>query len=252
MNLIVPDWSDAPKNVGAFCTTRSGGVSLAPYDNGTGVGGLNLATHVGDQSENVRLNRALLKAQLPSEPIWLNQVHGSVVVNAAEVFGGQDADAAFTNQPDVVCVVQTADCLPVLLCDLSGNVVAAAHAGWRSLAGGVLENTVQQMRGVGAGAITAWLGPAIGPQHFEVGSDVMQAFTQRHSETAAAFDPISGKDGKYLADIYLLARMILSNLDIGRVYGGGLCTVSDPNRFYSYRRDGVTGRMASLIWSKKS
>ena len=190
-------------------------------------------------------NRALLSALLPSEPVWLNQVHGADVVDAGTVSGVPDADASFATTPGVVCAVLTADCLPVLFCDLSGQVVAAAHAGWRGLAAGVLGNTVARMRDAGAQQIQAWLGPAIGSRRFEVGVDVLQAF--------AGLDPAGRHfalqaNGKYLADIYALARLALHACGVDLLAGGDFCTVEDAPRFYSYRRDGVTGRMASLIW----
>jgi YfiH family protein len=248
MDFLIPDWKDVPANVGVVSTTRRGGVSVAPYDDGEGGGGLNLGTHVGDVPEHVQRNRALLRSTLPADPAWLSQVHGTTVLNAADVDNAPQADAAIATQIGTVCAIQTADCLPVLFCDKEGRVVGAAHAGWRGLAGGVLENTIARMRAAGAGDILAWLGPAIGPQRFEVGQDVFDAFAARDSRTAAAFRPVEGTPGKYLADIFLLARMVLRNQDVERVAGGGICTVSDPRRFYSYRRDRVTGRMASLIW----
>lgn len=250
MELIIPDWHDAPANVGALSTTRCGGASLAPYDDGAGGGGLNLGVHVGDDPEHVRRNRAALRTLLPSEPAWLSQVHGSSVLNAAEVVDAPEADASFATQAGGVCAIQTADCLPVLFCDVRGAVVGAAHAGWRGLAGGVLENTVSRMRAAGAGDILAWLGPAIGPKQFEVGPDVLNAFAAQDVRMAAAFTPIERTPGKHLADIFLLARLALRNIGVERISGGGLCTVSDQRRFYSYRRDKVTGRMASLIWLK--
>lgn len=249
MELIIPDWPGAPGNVRAFCTTRAGGVSLAPYDDGrSGSGGLNTAQHVGDDPAHVAQNRALLRMMLPAEPAWLNQVHGADVVDAAAVRGVPDADASFASGPKVVCVVQTADCLPVLLCDATGRTVAAVHAGWRSLAADIVENAVQRMRESGADEILAWLGPAIGPRAFEVGEDVLAAFAGRKWHAPDAFQPLAGQPGKYLADIYVLARSALAAIGVARVSGGGLCTVSDPKRFYSFRRDGVTGRMAALIW----
>lgn len=249
MELIIPDWH-APRNVGALSTTRRGGVSVAPYDDGAGGGGLNLGTHVNDDLNAVHANRALLSRLLPSEPAWLSQVHGARVVNAADVHGTPEADACVTTQPGVVCVIQTADCLPVLFCDKKGTVVGAAHAGWRGLAGGVLENTVSCMRDEGAADILAWLGPAIGPQCFEVGQDVVDAFLSRDAAMADAFFAIPGSAGKYMADIYALARKVLSKSGVLDVRGGGFCTVTDRSRFYSYRRDKLTGRMASLIWLK--
>jgi YfiH family protein len=211
---------------------------------------MNLGTHVGDLPEHVQQNRALLRAMLPAEPAWLSQIHGATVLDAAMVRGVPEADACIATQPGVVCLIQTADCLPVLFCDTGGRVVGAAHAGWRGLAAGVLENTLAGMREAGAGDILAWMGPAIGPERFEVGEDVLTAFTKRDAEARAAFIPVAGQSGKYLADIYSLARTILRKAGVARIHGGGLCTVTDQRRFYSYRRDKTTGRMASLIWLK--
>lgn len=236
---IVPDWP-APPGVQALVTTRSGGVSSAPY------AGLNLGTHVGDASASVECNRRLLAAHLPGEPLWLELVHGTNVVCADEVESGAAADAAYTRSPGVVCAVLTADCLPVLLCDREGRVVAAAHAGWRGLLGGVLEHTVAAM-GEPPGQLMAWLGPAIGPSAFEVGSEVRDVFVEHDATASVAFVP--GREaGKWVADIYALARQRLAAAGVGQIFGGGLCTVSDRARFYSYRRDGVTGRFASLVW----
>lgn len=249
--FLVPDWVNAPANVGALSTVRGGGVSRAPYDDGSGAGGLNLGVHVGDEPEHVRQNRALLRHLLPEEPAWLSQVHGVTVVDAADVGNvPPQADASIATRPGVVCAIQTADCLPVLFCDTHGRVVGAAHAGWRGLAHGVLENTIACMRDAGANKMLAWLGPAIGPDSFEVGQDVVDAFVARNAGLAAAFRPDEKRQGKYRADIYCLARTILAQAGVQHVYGGGLCTVSEPRRFYSYRRDKITGRMASLIWLK--
>lgn len=255
---LVPHWPGLPAHIGVLSTTRRGGVSPAPYDDGMGRGGLNLGTHVGDQPHNVAHNRAVLTAQLPNEPAWLSQVHGTKVVDLAEVLPQQvpEADASVTTIPGKVCVIMTADCLPVLFCDKQGKTVAAAHAGWRGLAAGVLENTVASMRAAGAGELMAWMGPAIGAYQFEVGPDVRQAFLQgardasgqRHVE--AAFSDAPGKPGKFLADIYALARYLLHRAGVQEVHGGEFCTVSNSGRFYSYRRDGVTGRQATLIWIK--
>lgn len=250
MGFIIPDWTDVPANVAALSTTRNGGFSQVPYDDGTGGGGMNLGMHVGDAPETVLRNRMLLRTLLPAEPAWLSQVHGVKVLNAADVENAPEADATIATQPGVVCVIQTADCLPVLFCDAFGRVVGAAHAGWRGLAGGILENTVSCMRAAGADEILAWMGPAIGPQCFEVGQDVFDAFAGREANMAAAFKPMHEQSGKYLADLYMLARMALRNAGVAKIYGGGLCTVSDKSRFYSYRRDKITGRMASLIWLK--
>ncbi len=235
-------------NVAACMTTRVGGVSGGVYSDVVGHGGLNLGTHVGDDPHVVQQNRALLRAVLPAEPAWLTQVHGTQVLDAADVADAPQADASFTDRAGIVCAIMTADCLPVLLADVSGNVVAAAHAGWRGLAAGVLAQTVQRMRDAGAETIQAWLGPAIGPQHFEVGEDVRQVFMQHDMSFAACFVAVSGKPAKYLADIYALARAMLKQHGVTMVTGGDACTVADVTRFYSYRRDGVTGRMAALIW----
>ena len=250
MNLIIPEWDEAPPNVEAFATTRQGGTSLPPYDDGVGGGGLNLGTHVGDDPGSVRQNRARLRSVLPSEPAWLTQVHGTEVADAAAVANAPQADASITTQSGVVCAVLTADCLPVLLCDTKGTVVGAAHAGWRGLAGGVLENTVARMRSAGAQDLLAWFGPAIGMSSFEVGQDVFDAFVGKDAAMAGAFVQTGDRPVKYLADIYALARLTLRSVGVTRVYGGGLCTVTDKNRFYSYRRDKQTGRMASLILLK--
>lgn len=236
---IRPDWP-APANVRALSTTRSGGCSPAPYD------AFNLGGHVGDEPALVAANRAALRAELPDEPCWLNQVHGTAVVDVAEYAGVPDADAAVSRVPGKVCAVMTADCLPVLLCDRAGTVIAAAHAGWRGLVDGVIEATVQKMA-VPPSEVLAWLGPAIGPQAFEVGDEVRAAFMAVDPAADAAFRP-GARPGKWLADIYLLARQRLARLGVTAVYGGDACTVTEKDRFFSYRRDGRTGRMASLIW----
>ncbi|MBI5329415.1 MAG: peptidoglycan editing factor PgeF [Betaproteobacteria bacterium] len=219
-------------------TTRTGGVSPPPYAS------LNPASHVGDDPAAVAENRRILRAALPAEPLWLNQVHGAGVAQFPAA-GTPDADAAVAHRPGQVCAVLTADCLPVLFCDVSGQAVAAAHAGWRGLAAGVLERTVEAL-GVQPGKVLAWLGAAIGPAAFEVGPEVRQAFVAQHAEAARAFAP--GAGDRLLADIYELARIRLAAIGVTQVYGGGLCTHADASRFYSYRREGVTGRMASLVW----
>jgi YfiH family protein len=254
---LIPDWPDLPESVGVLCTTRRGGVSPFPYDDGQGKGGLNLGTHVGDAPKCVERNRDILRAELPAEPVWLAQVHGTRVLDAATVDADAEppiADASFASSRGVVCGVLTADCLPVLLCDAEGRTVGAVHAGWRGLADGVLERTVASMREAGAGELMAWLGAAIGPNRFEVGPDVLEAFLRRpgadEAAIRAAFAPVALKPGKYFADLYALARIALLGAGVGRVWGGDFCTVSNSGRFYSYRRDGVTGRQASLIWLK--
>jgi len=236
--MILPDWP-APARVKCLMTTRTGGVSQAPW------GSLNLGDHVGDDPVHVAANRARLRRQLPAEPGWLRQVHSARVVE----LGGEpnpEADAALTRQPAQVCAVLTADCLPVLLCDRAGSVVAAAHAGWRGLADGVLEATVAAMQ-VPPGEILAWMGAAIGPQAFEVGDEVRQAFVAQHAEASDAFVPQAAPE-KWLADIYRLARIHLKHAGVQAIYGGGRCTFNEADSFYSYRRDGVTGRTAALIW----
>ncbi len=236
-HLIVPDWP-APSRVRSLQTTRLGGLSFPPYDS------LNLGAHVGDSPLTVAANRNLLNPLVPSEPVWLEQVHGTQVMVAEQAGCAPRADACISHRPNAVCTVMTADCLPVLLCDTDATVVGAAHAGWRGLADGVIEATISAM-GVPPGSLMAWLGPAIGPQAFEVGEEVRAAFMHHDIQASAAFE---SRGDKYLANIYLLARQRLNKLGVKNVYGGDFCTYSDPARFYSYRRDGQTGRMASLIW----
>jgi YfiH family protein len=255
-HLIRPDWPDLPANIGALATTRLGGVSGAPFDDGSGGGGLNLGLHVKDDPDTVQENRARLQALLPGRPAWIAQVHGIGVVDAALVRPGapvQTGDASTAVEPGVVCAILTADCLPVLFADLGGKVVGAAHAGWRGLAAGVLGTTVARMREQGAGEITAWLGPAIGPQAFEVGADVLEAFRAAlaNGQAEEGFMPYPGREGKYLANMPLLARRLLARDGVTRVHGGERCTFTERDRFYSYRRDGAgSGRQASLIWIK--
>lgn len=229
----------APERVRTCITTRQGGVSLPPWDS------FNLGNHVGDDPEHVAANRARLAAETGSEPVWLEQTHSSVAVRA-QPGTVMHADASWTDQPRIACTIMTADCLPVLFCDRAGSRVAAAHAGWRGLAGGVLESTIRALQ-VPPDQLLVWLGPAIGPTSFEVGPEVRDAFVSGDPAAVAAFVP-SVNAGRYMADIYQLARLRLRASGVTAVYGGGLCTVADPLRFYSYRRDGQTGRLASLIW----
>lgn len=255
VQFILPDWIGAPANIGACSTRRGGGVSLPPFDDGHGLGGLNLGARAGDDPHAVAQNRQRLRHILPAEPAWLQQVHGANVVDAALAQAADSvplADASVTTQPGVICVVLTADCLPVLLCDRAGHVVGAVHAGWRGLAAGVVQNTIDAMRAQGAGDIMAWLGPAIGPAHFEVGDDVYAAFTDRDSGANAAFRKVPGKNGKYLADLYHLARSALASHGVSRIAGGQHCTMRESDYFYSFRRDQTTGRMASMIWLTSS
>jgi len=236
--FILPDWP-APANVKALQTTRLGGVSLAPYDS------LNLGLHVGDDPVRVNHNRMRLAPLMPSEPVWLEQVHGTAVANADAAACRVVADACIARHRGAVCVVMTADCLPVLLCDEDGTVAGAAHAGWRGLCDGVLEATVQAM-GVAPHTLLAWLGPAISQEHFEVGSEVRDAFIARQAQADEAF--IAQGNGRYRADLYLLAHQRLKALGITRISGGNRCTYREREHFYSFRRDGVTGRMGTFIW----
>lgn len=238
-HCIMPDWP-APANVMALQTTRTGGVSIAPYDS------LNLGSHVGDNPLAVARNRILLNGLLPSEPVWLEQVHGTTVASADAASCRARADACVARRRGAVCVVMTADCLPVLLCDEDGTVVGAAHAGWKGLAAGVIEATVKEM-GVAPHKLLAWLGPAISREHFEVGEAVRTAFIAHDAQAQTAFCA-QPDTGKYLADLYLLARQRLNALGITAIYGGERCTYSEPDCFFSYRRDGVTGRMGTFIW----
>jgi YfiH family protein len=234
---IVPDWPAAGR-VRALVTTRSGGVSSGPFAT------LHLGARVGDDPGCVARNRATLRACLPAEPAWMKQVHGTTVVDPERVEQGTEADATVTRAPGVVCAVTTADCLPVFLSERRGNAVGVAHAGWRGLAAGVIESTVRAMR-EDPGELIAYIGPGIGPRRYEVGDDVRRAFVGRDERAATAFAPRG--DGKFLADLYGLARGRLASAGVGRVFGGGFCTASEE-RFFSFRRDRTTGRMASLIW----
>jgi len=236
---IIPDWP-APSWVKAVTTTRTGGVSVGAYAS------MNLAEHVADAPLAVAENRRRLREQLalPAEPVWLQQVHGRGIVAADDARPGAEGDGAVSRIPGQVCVVMTADCLPVLLCDRAGTRVAAVHAGWRGLAGGVIEAAVAALECPG-NSVLAWLGPAIGPQAFEVGAEVRAAFVAQMPAAAEAFTP---QGERWRADLYRLAYQRLAALGITEVYGGGLCTYEDAARFYSYRRDGATGRMATLIW----
>ena len=241
IDLIKPDWP-AANNIHAFSTTRNSGVSEGAYTS------LNLAMHVADTPSHVQANRESLKSQLelPTEPLWLNQVHGYNVVDASlEYTTAPESDASFCNKPGKVCSVMTADCLPVLICNRQGNKVAAAHAGWRGLADGVIESTIAAMEEKHS-ELLVWLGPAIGPQAFEVGEEVRDVFVNSLPMSADAFQ--QNRQGRYLADIYLLARLRLRNMGVNCVFGGDYCTYTDAQRFYSYRRDDTTGRQASLIW----
>lgn len=239
---LQPQW-DVPARVRALVTTRAGGVSQAPWDS------FNLGLRAGEEAVTVLANRARLRTHLPAEPAWLHQVHGTTVVDAAAVAteGPEpQADASFTVKAGVVCAVLVADCMPVLLADRAGTCVGVAHAGWRGMSGGVIESLLARLP-VAPAQLSAWLGPAIGPQHFEVGEDVRTAFTQADALAASAFVPYPGRPGKWLCDLEALARRRLARAGVSRVFGGGMCTVSE-SRFYSYRRDRITGRMGAFLW----
>lgn len=238
---IVPEWP-APHNIHALITTRCGGASNGPYAS------FNLGLQTGDDPEAVARNRAQLRHLLPQDPKWLRQVHGTVVADADALTTVTDADASVARLAGTVCAIMIADCMPVLLCDERGTLVAAAHAGWRGLAGGVIENTVTRMVTAGStpDKLLAYLGPAIGPTAFEVGADVYDAFIGRDPLATQAFRP--QRPGKWLACLFTLALHALRRAGVNRIHGGGLCTFSDARRFFSYRRDKTTGRMAALIW----
>ena len=237
-NFIRPDWP-APTGVHALITTRAGGISKPPYAS------LNLGLSVGDDPLAVAENRARVGLYLPGEPRWLRQMHGNRVVCADEQQAIPEADASVTRKTGTVLAIQMADCMPVLLCDVAGGVIGAAHAGWRGLSGGVIESTVQAMNLPGE-SLQAYLGPAIGPDNFEVGAEVRETFCRHDPQAELHFRPRQNR--KWLADLYGLARQRLAALGVKQVYGGGFCTMADEARFFSYRRDGVTGRMAALIW----
>lgn len=244
--FIQPDWPSA-KNIRAFSSTRNL-LSDAQANHVQAFDSFNLALHVEDDAQQVKTNRQKLIKQLnlPAEPLWLNQVHGHRVVNAAQFSNTlPNADAAFSDQAKHICTVMTADCLPLLFCNRKGTKVAAAHAGWRGLAEGVIENTVASLNEA-PHRILVWLGPAIGPQAFEVGEEVRDAFINEQPASVDAFH--ANRAGHFLADIYQLARLRLKALGIEAVYGGEYCTFTDAHQFYSYRRDAKTGRQASLIW----
>lgn len=243
MQSIIADW-DAPENVHALTTTRLGGVSESPY------AGLNLGDHVNDDPTAVAQNRQQLidALELKQSPQWLQQVHGITVVKAQADGRVPEADACWSDQPGQACIVMTADCLPVFFADKQGRCVAVAHAGWRGLADGVLEATLACFDD--PTQVRCWLGPAIGPDAFEVGGEVRAQFCAHLAESEQAFKPVVGKEAedKWLADIYQLARLRLNAAGVAHISGGEHCTYSDAEQFYSYRRNGVTGRMASVIW----
>ncbi len=255
INRIQADW-DAPDNIKTLITTRAGGNSQFPYES------FNLALHVGDDPLAVARNRYKLRQQLPADPVWLNQIHSNRVIEAQAAAVDSNADGSYSCRKNTVAIVMTADCLPALICNRQGNAVAAIHAGWRGLLEGILEQGVEQLLKVSQcqnDDVMVWLGPAIGPENFEVGEDVRQLFLERAKTYPAemlnklkqCFTAINNpqqKNNKYLADIYQLARIRLSLIGVDNVSGGHYCTYSEQDKFYSYRRDGKTGRMASMIW----
>ena len=245
LEFIIPNWP-APPNVHALQTNREAGHSLAPYDS------FNLGDHVKDNPMHVAQNRQLLSQYLSSEPVWLHQVHGTHVVDATQTTCAPEADASFTTHNNVVCVTMTADCLPVLLCDVNGTVVSAVHAGWRGLCDGALEASIHEVcraAKIESNHLMAWLGPAIGSNAFEVGDEVRQQFMAIDSKSEVAFKP---HGDKWLCDLYAIATQRLNNLGVTQIYGGGhnekFCTFTEKENFFSFRRDGDTGRMATLIW----
>lgn len=256
LEFILPEWP-APANIHVYSTTRLNGLSQGVY------AGLNLALHVGDNAQTVEKNRAFLSEALclPGDPVWLNQVHHATAINASAQQNNSlektplDADASFSFKANHVCVVMTADCLPLLICNRKGDKVAAIHAGWRGLAEGVIESSITALH-ESPEQLLVWLGPAIGPQAFEVGEEVRNAFIAKFANaTCAKVTPelvksyfVQNRAGHYLADIYQLARLALNVMGIESVYGGEHCTFNDVDHFYSFRRDGTTGRQASLIW----
>ena len=253
MSLVEPQWP-TPNSVRTAVSTRLGGVSQSPYDS------LNLGDHVGDRAEAVLVNRAIFTKEMPGEPIWLKQTHQTTVSTpkSRDLNRGLaiEADASVTNAPEEVLVIMTADCLPVLFTNSKGTTVGAAHAGWRGLCAGILENTIAELLKISDGSTAAdfmaWLGPAIGPESFEVGEDVMKSFQDSGFVVPKnAFTEIPHKPGKFLADIYLLARARLEACGVKMIFGGEYCTVRDQQQFFSYRRDGETGRFASAIWIEK-
>lgn len=245
MRGVSPNWP-APTWVRAITTTREGGVSKGSFVN------FNLGLHVNDNPYHVARNRLLLSQSFnfKYEPQWLNQSHSTNVIEikSTDTNNAQqlEADGAWTKLTYVPCVVLTADCLPLLLCDTQGTFVGALHCGWRGIADGIIENAIKAIRLQSAGEILAWLGPAIGQNHFEVGEEVREKFLKHSLVASSAF--VAGKPGKWMANLYTLAQQRLNDMGVHRVYGGDYCTYTDSSQFYSYRRDKETGRMASLIW----
>lgn len=242
MDKIIPNWN-APKQIQAFTTVRKGGVSQAPFDS------FNLGSHVNDNLADVMKNRELLveKFQLPQMPLFLNQTHSTKVIRLPYAGTDLEADAVYTNQPNQVCLIMTADCLPALFVSQDGKEIAAAHAGWRGLCDGVLEATVAEFECEPA-QISVWLGPAIGPNAFQVGNEVIEQFCAFDPNAEEAFIEDGSTSGKFLGNLYQIAKQRLNKLGIVNIFGGDHCTYTEKEHFFSYRRDKQTGRMASLIW----
>lgn len=242
MDKIIPNWN-APKQIQAFTTVRNGGVSQAPFDS------FNLGSHVNDNLADVMKNRELLveKFQLPQMPLFLNQTHSTKVIRLPYAGTDLEADAVYTNQPNQVCLIMTADCLPALFVSQDGKEIAAAHAGWRGLCDGVLEATVAEFECEPA-QISVWLGPAIGPNAFQVGNEVIEQFCAFDPNAEEAFIEDGSTSGKFLGNLYQIAKQRLNKLGIVNIFGGDHCTYTEKEHFFSYRRDKQTGRMASLIW----
>lgn len=240
LRLLRPNWP-APPRVRAVSTTRRGGVSAGAYAS------LNLGGHVGDDPNHVQENRRRLRATLglPADPVWMRQVHGANVVDAATVVPDSEADGAYSNRTDIACAVLSADCLPIFICNRQGTEVGLLHAGWRGLASGIVEAGLRAFRSPVA-ELMVWFGPAIGARAYEVGSDVRDAFVAPDAQAAAAFRAAAA--GKWYMDIYQVTRLQLAAHGVRAMYGGEHCTATQVELFFSHRRDGLTGRMASLIW----
>ena len=253
LEILQPDWDQVkPANVDALMTLRSGGVSSGPFGDQSGVGGFNVGLYTGDVSFCVKMNRDLAAQLVPTNPKWLKQVHGTEVVDAETAAPETEADASIAVTPGVVCVVQVADCLPVVLADAQGRAVAAVHCGWRSLAGGILQKTVQRMReriGDEAANFIAWCGPRIGEEDFEVGEDVLVAMQKTLPQAQTAFK--LKENGRYTASLVQLAKLALAQVNVDQVIVAKHSTYGNPEKFYSYRRDGKTGRHAVMVWIKE-
>lgn len=243
---IYANWP-APSMIKTLITTRQGGYSQKPYNN------FNVATHVGDNPDAVQQNRELLNKFLPSEPIWLDQQHTNICleVNRSSHQALSIADASLTTHENTVCAVLTADCMPLLICNKNATIVSAVHAGWKGMANGIIEKSIKKIleqTQETADQLMIWLGPAISQPSFEVGEDVRQQFIQKHPLSVEAFKPKTSTSNKYFCDLYRISHIILNQLGINQIYGDNYCTYKDEERFYSYRREGITGRIASMIW----